>query len=693
MLKKPYRNPAADDGTPDRLPHRRNRPWLTHALAAVLALTLMSAALARSPLHQRVLDLREQNSLAPEHVLDQLLKLRPQMDAEAPPAQAELLAQISNAQRRLDQVDAALATADQLIAYGTTLADDGVIARGKLAKASALRDGKKDPDAARRLVFEAEKLAPRAGDRALLAQAKTAASEANDELGNFLAGVDQSQLAVDTARRIPDDQLPLLYALRTSIRLQIHAKQKEQAYATLDEMRAVVEKQPSPARMVLFKTAEFNLASSYGEDLRARRALLDTLELQRRHGARRLLSPTLNNLADSYLRQHDYTRALCYASEALEVAKGSNVAGADATAQLNTGLAYMGMGRVAEGKRHFQAGMLWYENSGNKAQLQEALLEYGQALEGVGDMAGALRAYHRERTLSNELSEQQRRQSMRELKEKYETEQKQRRIELLSKESRVKSAELDHRRLQQRVWWLLAAAFALAAVVVGLLYRKVRQANARLAVKNVELKAQSTLDPLTSLYNRRHFQDHMRAMGAGPNPDRRAPHGDDIVGALFLLDVDHFKHINDTYGHAAGDIVLKMVAENLRTALRETDMVVRWGGEEFLAFMPATPRHRIDEIAHRILVGISSQTVRYQQHDISVNVSVGFAPFPLTAGAVPLSWERVVNLIDMALYLAKAHGRNRAYGIRGFVNFERTSIEAIEQDLERAWRDGFVQLG
>ena len=77
---------------------------------------------------------------------------------------------------------------------------------------------------------------------------------------------------------------------------------------------------------------------------------------------------------------------------------------------------------------------------------------------------------------------------------------------------------------------------------------------------------------------------------------------------------------------------------------------------------------------------------------MSVNVSVGFSPFPLTPGGTPLPWERAVNLVDMALYLAKSNGRNRAYGVRGFANLEHTSMEAIEQDLERAWREGFVDL-
>ena len=280
---------------------------------------------------------------------------------------------------------------------------------------------------------------------------------------------------------------------------------------------------------------------------------------------------------------------------------------------------------------------------------------------------------------------------MLELQEKYETDKKERQIELLSRENQLQTAELDNRALQQRLWWLLALVFALAAVVVGLLYRKVRHSYARLEEKNLELKAQSTLDPLTSLYNRRHFQDYMRTLAPVPS-DRRGQRGDDVVGALFLLDVDHFKHINDSYGHAAGDAVLTAIADNLRIVLRETDMIVRWGGEEFLAFLPAVARDDLDDIARRILHGISAQRVSYQEQEIAVNVSVGFAPYPLAPGATPLPWERAVNLVDMALYLAKAHGRNRAYGVRGFALFERTSMEAIEQDLERAWRDGYVDL-
>jgi diguanylate cyclase (GGDEF)-like protein len=138
--------------------------------------------------------------------------------------------------------------------------------------------------------------------------------------------------------------------------------------------------------------------------------------------------------------------------------------------------------------------------------------------------------------------------------------------------------------------------------------------------------------------------------------------------------------------------VLKMIAAALKEILRETDMIVRWGGEEFLAFLPAIPRTGLEEVARRVLTGIAGRSVEYQGQTLAVNVSIGFSPFPLTPGGEPLTWERSVNLVDMALYMAKSHGRNRAYGVNGFAHFDRTSMEEIEGSLEQAWRAGFVDL-
>jgi diguanylate cyclase (GGDEF)-like protein len=664
------------------------------AIAAAVALALTPAlTFAQSTLNERILEIREQGRFVPDKALAQLQKLQPEIAAAEPHTQAEFLTQISATRMRLGDNDAALAAAEQVIAYGKTLHDNAIIAKGMLTKVYVLF-AQADVKAAHQLAFEAEKLALSTSDAPLRVQATITAGQTYAEQANFPAALVKLQQAVDMARVVTDDPVSLVSALNALSKLYTQMREYDKSSETLDELLAETEKLNSPGRMAMAKNTEYGLAIDSGQPQRALRALQQSLALERTMGAERMVGITLVNLSDSYLKQRDYPRAAQYALESLRSSQLTNDESTEATGRLNLGQAYLGMGRLAEGKKQYEAGLARYERENNKPDLQAALREYGEALERAGDLAGSVSAYHRERALSNELFEKQRQQAVLELQEKYETEKKQRQIELLSRENQVKGAEIDNRRLQQRVWWLLALVFALASMVVGLLYRKVRHANAQLEVKNMELKAQSTLDPLTSLYNRRHFQDFMRTMNTAHKPgvEKRTLHGDDIVGALFLLDVDHFKNINDTYGHAAGDAVLKMIAENLRIVLRETDMIVRWGGEEFLAFLPAIPRHGVDDIARRILNGISSQVIRYQEHEISVNVSVGFSPFPLAPADLPLPWERAVNLVDMALYLAKAHGRNRAYGVRGFENFHLTSMEAIEQDLERAWRAGYVDL-
>eukprot|EP01034_Spumella_vulgaris_P025576 gene25575-32047_t len=426
------------------------------------------------------------------------------------------------------------------------------------------------------LAFEAEKLANGTPDLALRVQATITSGQSYAEQGNFAAALGKLQIAVDLGRQL-DDLVPLAQALNALALLYTQMKEYDKGWEVLDESVRVAEKLNSPGRLATAKGTEYGLAIDSHQPKRALAALQAGLEVARKMGAKTLIANTLVNLSDSYLKEHDFVRV-------------SAEAGTRATALVNLGQAHLGLGHVAEGRKHFDAGLLYYEKTGDQPELQVILKEYGQALERAGDLRGAVSAYHRERAISEALFEQERQKAVYEMQEKYETEKKQRQIELLSRENQVKSAELDNRRLQQRVWWLLAVVFALASVIVGLLYRKVRHANAQLEVKNLELKA------------------------------------------------------------------------------------------------------GVEEIARRILVSISSQQIAYQNHKFNVNVSVGFAPFPLVPADTALPWERAVNLVDMALYLAKAHGRNRAYGVRGFDRFHQTSMEAIEQDLERAWRAGFVEL-
>jgi diguanylate cyclase (GGDEF)-like protein len=215
--------------------------------------------------------------------------------------------------------------------------------------------------------------------------------------------------------------------------------------------------------------------------------------------------------------------------------------------------------------------------------------------------------------------------------------------------------------------------------------------NGLLAQKNRELSVRSSRDPLTALYNRRYFQEFMRD-APSQSERRRRGEPEKSIQALLLIDIDLFKQTNDRYGHAAGDAVLVAVGRRLRETLRETDMIVRWGGEEFLVFVPATVADKLDEIAARIMSAIGGEPIDYKGHSIRITASVGYAPVPLPPEDIHLPWERAVNLVDMALYMAKLHGRNCAYGIRRLRRSDDEAMSRIERNLESAWANGMVEM-
>ena len=277
------------------------------------------------------------------------------------------------------------------------------------------------------------------------------------------------------------------------------------------------------------------------------------------------------------------------------------------------------------------------------------------------------------------------------LQEKYESERNRREIELLNRQNALHSAELENKGLRDRVGWLFAAVFVISLGVIIVFYRKLRANNGLLAQRNRELSVHSSRDPLTALYNRRHFQDFMR--DAPARPERRSrSEPDSPIHALLLIDIDLFKQTNDRYGHAAGDAVLVDVAHRLRDTLRETDMIVRWGGEEFLVFVPATSPDKLAEIAVRVMAAVAAEPIVYQGNRIRVTASIGYAPMPLPPENIAIPWERAIGLADMALYMAKLDGRNCAYGIRRLRRSDDEAMERIERDLQSAWANGMVEM-
>ena len=162
-----------------------------------------------------------------------------------------------------------------------------------------------------------------------------------------------------------------------------------------------------------------------------------------------------------------------------------------------------------------------------------------------------------------------------------------------------------------------------------------------------DLQSLAAIDPLTGLYNRRQFETLARAELARCQRYVRPC-------SFLMIDVDHFKVVNDTFGHQMGDWVLKMVANTLTAARRDADVVARFGGEEFVIMLPETTRDAAAMVAERIRSTVAASALAVGDSRLSLTISIGVGE---TMAGLP-GVEAVLRDADQALYDAKANGRN-----------------------------------
>jgi len=205
------------------------------------------------------------------------------------------------------------------------------------------------------------------------------------------------------------------------------------------------------------------------------------------------------------------------------------------------------------------------------------------------------------------------------------------------------------------------------------------------------LAHQSTRDPLTGLFNRRAFHDAMKFRTQ--MTDRRVSENINPPHALVMLDIDHFKRINDTFGHAAGDAVLIELSKRLSHVMRDKDMLMRWGGEEFLIFLNHIPVIKLSQVVERILISVGGRTVEFDHNVIPTTISAGYISLPLGIDSeVDPNWEKMLNLADSALYMAKTRGRNQAIGIKAVGVKKEELDELLEGNLENSITQGRVTI-
>ena len=499
--------------------------------------------------------------------------------------------------------------------------------------------------------------------------------------GNTLSTLGQADAALpfleeglDLARDLHDQQRTL-HALLWLSRIYTNTDNLDRASEEIESARSLALTLGDEAALCEVEIRASDIADRKGNRSAERSASLAALEHAKLSGSDKWLARAAVNLSDSYLKSHDYAESLKYSKQALPIADEVLTVGETTIASFNEGLAYIGLGDIKAGEKLAEGAIAEAVAGDNLLAAQDLLREYANALEHAGYLMMAIQVYHRYDEMGSKIMTGARQRAFLELSAKFDDERRARELELLRRDNALKAAEMRTQTLRQQ--FILAGALFVACICAALVWAfvRVRKANDR-------LRFNSERDALTGLRNRRYFNEHVLSVeGARP-----------VGGCVLLADLDHFKRINDTQGHPAGDAVLATVSHRLSAALRESDKLVRWGGEEFLAVLdPITPE-QADRTVERLLHAVRRDPVLWNGQAIKCTISIGYACFPMAGSDMEISLESAIGLIDKALYEAKRRGRNRACLIRAVSAQNKQELTILCDDFESAAADRRIQL-
>ena len=391
----------------------------------------------------------------------------------------------------------------------------------------------------------------------------------------------------------------------------------------------------------------------------SRAAIVEAIAISHAAGLQRRETQYVLSLSSAELSLEHPAEALAALDRAQPFLATHNEPGLERQRLHDQTIALLMLGRTAEAKVKLREVLARYDaETGPNARIG-ILRDLGPALARAGDRVGALALYTREQQLLQAKSDGRYERDMQD-------------VQKLIKDE---SDSVQARRAAE--WSGAAVICVLLALAVALVARRQIQRNRQLATRNDALLLQVEHDPLTGLANRAHLQARVAEAA-----------GDHFEGALFLIDVDHFKDINDRHGHAAGDSVLVAIARRLEAVLRERDLVVRWGGEEFLVMVGSMPVTEAILLAQRLMKAFVEAPVVVDGQAIAISASIGFAVFPLAGTSPGHAFDMAFALVDAAMYHSKSQGRDCATCIRSLDPRVPLELSSLQATLAQAAADG-----
>jgi len=555
------------------------------------------------------------------------------------PADPDLVARVQLLECKWADAPAA---AYQAVTIGLAAADKagsvGLRAKLLACRAGALMVGGKAVDAEREYGTAAA-LARKVGDRPLEAEAAGDIGYLQYERGAMADALANLQNSYRLSAQLGDEK-GRLDALSNiaNVYADSHVAQYDRAIEYYKQLLGDYEKHGQPSDVA---DTTFNIGSTFetkgdlaAAELHYRRALAAFQKLGRSAD----VAFTKRALGSALVKQGRAAEALPLLDASVAFYDGHDEENAAHSRQFR-GMAYRRLERLPEALSELDAARRYFEREKNVRFLEKNAEETALIYSQLGDWRKAYDASVRQAALSQTLAATRRDELSSRLRVAFDSEKKDQENRALVRESGLRAVALREAERSRKLQIAVSALIALLAATMAILFW-------RQVVNTRRMRAMAMTDELTRLPNRRHILAVTDiAFDAAKREGRAA--------AVIVLDIDRFKRINDTLGHAAGDAVLRSVAHTCRITLRADDQIGRIGGEEFLVVLHSATSQQAHEIAERLRLAVERLDLSSIASDLSITISLGVC---VTSD---YDASAAIAAADSMLYRAKENGRNR----------------------------------